>query len=91
MANNEQGQGGNNKHQFKIIVNGREKEVHDANLTFNQVIALAFDTPPSGENVIFTITYRKGKPPTVEGTLIEGQNVHIQDGTVFNVTATDKS
>jgi hypothetical protein len=79
--------------EIKIIVNGREKAVEkNDELTFDQIVALAFDNPPTGPNIKFTITYRKGgnehKP---EGTLVEGELVKIKDGTIFNVTATDKS
>ena len=79
------------KHTFKIIVNAREKDVHDEHLTFDQVVGLAFETPPPGQNVVFTITYRNGPPENREGSMVEGQTVHLKDGMVFNVTATDKS
>jgi hypothetical protein len=74
-----------------IIVNGREKTVTSKELTFAQVVALAFSPPPSGENIVFTVTYRKGPHPRPEGTMTEGQSVKIKEGMIFNVTATDKS
>ena len=83
----------NNDHghdkQITIIVNGREKVVTKKELSFEEVVALA-DNLPSGENILYTITYRKaeGKP---EGTLVEGDKVKVKDGTIFNVTVTDKS
>lgn len=82
-----------NEHTITIIVNGRQKTVDkNAELTFSQVVALAFDSPPTGPNVLFTITYRKGgNEHRPEGELVEGQTVKTKEGTVFNVTATDKS
>lgn len=75
-----------------IIVNGREKTVPKKEvLSFNEIVALAFDTPPTGDNIVFTITYRKGHGDKPEGTIIEGQSVKAKDGMIFNVTATDKS
>jgi hypothetical protein len=76
-----------------IIVNGREKPAEkNAELTVAQVIALAFDNPPTGPNVQFTITYRKGgNEHRPEGTLSGNDTVKVKEGTVFNVTATDKS
>lgn len=74
-----------------IIVNGREKTVKAKELTFDQLVALAFDNPPTGDNIVFTITYRRGPGHKPEGTLVDGQSVKIKDGMVFNVTATDKS
>jgi Multiubiquitin len=78
---------------FTVIVNGREKTVASKELTFEQVVTLAFDNPPTGENILFTITYRKGgnehKP---EGSMVEGGDpVKVKNGMIFNVTATDKS
>jgi len=76
-----------------IIVNGREKVVpKNYELQASEVIALAFDNPPTGPNVEFTITYRKGgNEHRPEGTLSAGETVKVKEGTVFNVTATDKS
>jgi hypothetical protein len=75
-----------------VIVNGRRKEVHGHRLTFEQVVALAFPTAPPGENIIYTVAYRNGGDPKhPEGSLIAGASVKIKDGTIFDVTATDKS
>lgn len=74
-----------------IIVNGREKIVESNRLSFDQLLALAFDPVPDGPNWCFTVTYRNGPRPNPEGTLIDGQSVRITDRMVFNVTATDKS
>jgi hypothetical protein len=74
-----------------IVVNGREKTVTGKELTFAQLVALAFDTPPTGENIVFTITYRRGQGEKPEGSLVEGEAVKIKKGMIFNVTATDKS
>ncbi len=80
-----------NKDRVEIIVNGRKKVVTSSELSFNEVVWLAFDPPPSGPNIMITVTYRNGAGRPPEGTLVEGQNVKIQDGTIFNVTATDNS
>ena len=76
---------------FSIVINGREHTVRDAELTFRQVVALAYDDPPAGEFICFTITYRHAGGRKSQGTLIEGESVKVQDGTVINVTVTDKS
>ena len=81
---------GHNK-EFIIIVNGRQKIETRKELSFADVIALAFENPPTGENIIFTVTYRRGEGNKPEGTLIEGETVKIKDEMIFNVTATDKS
>jgi hypothetical protein len=92
MSNGEHGSEGHGQDKaFNIVVNGRQKTVTTKELTFAQVVALAFDNPPSGPNIVFTITYRRGEGNKPEGTLVEGDTVKVKDGMIFNVTATDKS
>jgi len=75
-----------------IIVNTREKPVSQSELTFDEVVALAFENPPTGPYICFTIVYRNGPTSNPEGTMVEGGNpVKLQCGMIFNVTATDKS
>jgi hypothetical protein len=72
-------------------VNGRKKEVSTKTLSFDQVVALAFNPVPVGPNVQFSVTYRKGPHKNPEGTLTEGQTVRIKDGMIFDVSETNKS
>jgi hypothetical protein len=77
--------------ETKIIVNGKEKETPKRVLTFDELVHLAFEKPPSGPNVLFTITYRNGPHKNPAGTLTEGHSVFIKNKMVFNVRHTDKS
>ena len=75
-----------------IIVNGRPKEVTGKEISFEQVIQLAFDQPPHGNDTIFSVTYRKGgNEHRPEGVMVEGDTVKIKKGTTFNVSATNRS
>jgi hypothetical protein len=76
---------------IKIVVNGEEKETSETRLDFNEVVAIAFPVPPTGENIMFTITYRKGPNANPKGTLTEGGSVKVKKGMIFDVTATDRS
>jgi hypothetical protein len=76
---------------FVIIVNTREKHVEGPSVTFDQLVHLAFDPVPTGPNVEFTITYRRGPAEKPEGTVAPDQTVSIKDGEIFNVTCTDRS
>jgi len=76
---------------FEIIVNGRKKVVTKNELSFDEIVALAFNPVPSGPNIMFTITYRHGPAANPQGNLLEGGTVKLKDGMIFNVTATDKS
>lgn len=82
--------GGNGHKEVVIIVNGREKKFPKVEISFAEVVALAFDTPPSNDT-LYTVTYKKGHGNKPEGTLVEGQSVKVKDGMIFNVTATNKS
>lgn len=73
-----------------IVVNGRKKEFTGATITFEQVVKLAFDAPPQGPNIMFTVTYKHGYGES-EGSMLPGDSVKVKAGMVFNVTATDKS
>ena len=75
---------------FTIIVNAREHKVDDGLVSFEQVVLLAYPTPPQGENVLFTITYRNAEGGA-DGQLMPGQSITVKNGTHFNVRVTDKS
>ena len=77
--------------EFTIFVNGQRKVVKSKTLSFDEVVALAFDPVPTGPNIIFTITYEHGPHANPEGSLMPGASVKIKDGMIFNVTSTDKS
>lgn len=88
---NREGEGGNNEKEFTIYVNTRPKVVHERELTFDQVVDLAYNPRPTGENIVFTITYRRGPDHQKEGNLYEGESVKIKEGMIFDVAHTDKS
>lgn len=77
--------------EFTLVVNGRKKVVSTKELSFDQLVALAFNPVPTGENVLFTISYENGPHANPEGSLMEGGTVKVKNGMIFNVTATDKS
>ena len=74
-----------------IIVNTRKREVEGKEISFEQLVKLAFETPPSGDNIEITIAYRKGPGKDQSGTMKPGEQVKIKEGMIFDVTATDKS
>jgi len=78
------------KHEFKIIVNSREKTWESKEITFDQVVSLAFDPVPTGNDLVFVITWRRGEG-NKQGTLSEGESVDVKNGMIFDVTATNKS
>jgi hypothetical protein len=77
--------------EFKIIVNAREKAWKEPSISFEQVVALAFDTYDNNPNRGYTVTYSKGPKPNREGTMVRGSVVFVKNNMIFDVTATDKS
>jgi len=72
-------------------VNGRPKTVpKNEEIAFEQVVALAFPNPPTGDGVQFTVQYTRGGGHKA-GTLVEGQSVKVKDGMEFDVTPTNRS
>lgn len=77
--------------EITIFVNTRKKEEKKRHLTYDQVVALAFNPVPTGPNIMFTITYRKGPRQNPEGELLPDGRVKIKNGMIFDVTQTIKS
>lgn len=76
---------------YEIIVNARPRIVHEEDVTFEQVVELAFPGP-HGPNIMFSVTYRHAVSKPHAGELGAGGVVEVKKkGTIFNVTKTDKS
>ncbi len=73
---------------FKIFINTRPHVFAEDRISFTKVVALAF---PGATDMLFTVTYSKGPPESTDGSLLDGQSVKIQNGMIFDVTATNKS
>lgn len=75
-----------------IIVNGRPKTLpKNDDLTFDEIVALAFENPPTGDGIQYTIQYTRGHGNKPAGALVEGQSVKAKDGIEFDVTSTNRS
>jgi Multiubiquitin len=74
-----------------IIVNAQPKMVPSREVSYTEVVNLAFPTPPT-PGIIYTVTYENAVKPNHEGSLVEGQSVTVKEkGTIFDVTPTNKS
>lgn len=79
---------GQNK-EFTIYVNGTPETWVGKTISFDEVTKLAYPEPPYPQTE-YQVVYA-GARGNKAGTLAEGQEVRIKDGTQFDVTATDKS
>lgn len=95
MSDNDKNGSGDDERGTKktttIIVNTRKREVEGKEVSFEQIVKLAFETPPSGENIEITVAYRKGPSGNQSGTMHPGERIKVTEGMIFDVTATDKS
>jgi hypothetical protein len=79
------------KKGIKIIVNARQDTVYHHRISYEQVVKLAYPTPPSNEVIGYTVTFYKGHEHKHEGHLTAGQRVRVCNGMVFNVTPVNRS
>ena len=76
---------------FDIIVNGAPYTVPSDEVSFDQVVDLAFPHGGRGPLITYTVTFYNGAGRPPEGKLTKGQKAKVKNGTVFNVTRTDRS
>lgn len=75
---------------FEIVVNGSPVTVESETVTYEQVVSIAFPTPPAPD-ATFSVTFRKAKH-CEKGSLVAGQSVEVKKkGTTFDVVHTGKS
>jgi hypothetical protein len=81
-----------NDKQFDIIVNGKQKTVLSKELTFEEVVHLAFPSAVlNDDQAVYTVTYKRAEGHKPEGELVQGETLKVKDGMIINVTRTDKS
>jgi hypothetical protein len=70
-----------------IIVNGTQEVWTDHQISYDQVVQLAF--PGAQRDQLYTVSYSNlhGK----DGTLVEAQITEVKNGTVFTVVKTNRS
>jgi hypothetical protein len=83
--------GDGNKDEAEIVVNAQPKTVEDREITFEEVVEIAFPGG-GGAGVVFSVTYRHAASIPHAGELSAGNSIEAKKkGTVFNVTRTVQS
>lgn len=91
LAETKEGHGDDKGPRFvTIYVNTRPHEVEKGEISFEEVVELAYPSTPPGGNLAYSVMYERGHRGK-EGTLVAGQSVKVKDGMRFDVTATDRS
>ena len=77
---------------FGVIVNGQEKPVGSRTVTYDEIVRLAFPDKVGNADITFVVLFRRAKQQPKEGSLVDGGTVEIKkEGTIFNVTFTNRS
>jgi ABC-type sulfate transport system substrate-binding protein len=75
-----------------VLVNGTPKQVTKGEVTFEDVVELAFPNPWSNPNIMYTVAYRRGHGDKPQSTMVQGGDpVKVKNEMIFDVTPTDKS
>ena len=76
---------------YTIVINGREFTVETDEVSFDYVVDKAYPDGGRGDLISYTVLFYEGGGRPTEGGVDEGEKVKIKDGTIFNVTRTDRS
>jgi hypothetical protein len=74
-----------------IVVNAEQKAWDEKEITYEQVVLLAFPKPPPNIVITYTVEFERGEGKKPEGSLVKGQSTHVKDGMIFTVTETGRS
>lgn len=76
---------------FDIIINGTTHHVINDEISFDQVVDIAYPDGGRGPLITYTVDFYNGAGRPPEGKLTKNQKAKVKNGTVFNVTRTDRS
>jgi hypothetical protein len=77
--------------QVTVIVNGRDKVVPKEDLSYWDVVKLAFPDATPNDTTYYTITFKRGQGNKPEGTLVAGETLKVKEGMIINVSPTTRS
>lgn len=76
---------------IEIFVNARPFDVPDRDVTFEEVVALAFPNQAPGVDTEYVVTYTRAQHGNGSGSLAPGQRIRVKKGTSFGVQTTTRS
>lgn len=74
-----------------IIVNGTQQEEEKNEITYDEVVALAFSDFPQHPERTYSVTYERGHGNKPTGILSPGGEVRVKEGMTFKVKHTGQS
>lgn len=88
-SNENQGQG--HDKAYVISVNTRDQNWSEKEISFDQVVILAYGAISNDPKVIYTITYKRGHGDKPEGSMVKGEVVKVKNEMRFNVSESNQS
>lgn len=74
-----------------ILVNGTPHKWTKEQISFKEVIVLAFGQFIDKPTMVYTVAYEDGPRQNPEGSMFVGQDVFVKHKMIFNASQTDKS
>lgn len=81
----------NKKKMVTIIVNGTPHEEEKNEITYDEVVTLAFQDYPQHPERTYSVTYERGQGNKPTGILSPGGKVRTKEGMIFKVKHTGQS
>jgi len=78
-------------HEVIIIVDGSPHKWNKKEITFEEVIILAFGNYIDKPTMVYTVAYEDGPKENPYGSMIKGSVVLIKNKMIFHATQSDKS
>lgn len=81
----------NTQKKVTIVINGTAHEVPKEEMTYAEIVTLAFPDYPNHPEINYSVTYKRGHGNKPEGILLPGQSVRVKDDMIFYVSPTGQS
>jgi hypothetical protein len=80
------------KHEFEVVVNAELHALRDAEVTFDEVVELAFPGGGANPDNIFRVDFEDAASKPHSGSLVKGGTVEVKkNGTEFSVIRSVRS
>lgn len=79
------------KKEISIFVNGSAEQVEKEEMTYEQIVTLAFPDFPQHPERNYSVKYVRGHGNKPEGILSPGSKIKVKDEMEFTVTPTGQS
>ena len=83
--------GSETKNNLQITINGTSHEWESREITYDDIVKLAYGELPSDPRTYFTVTYKRGQGNGEQGNVAPGQTFKVTNKMKFYVSASNQS